>query len=372
MKTQSIKEIFEHISSVESHTFEPNVPYIPKTKFKIQTKDGMAEVGSMIIKDDMGFNISTDRGVLKVSANHRISTNQGVKFVKELSPGDILENIHGDTEITQIEVDDLVTVYDISIGTDDHLYVDASGFVHHNTWHITEGPRSLKALLGPAGGAWEYHSGTKAAPFSFYKTLFQERDKIIVFDEADSILKNDDIVMMLKPILDTSGDNMAAYMSGTENMVGKSMAEIEDYCAMVDDEIAQGTQIGTGKNDIKLPSKFQFTGGMVFISNMRAKEIEGAIMSRSIFIDVHLAQQDVLKRIESIALAKYKSFGEDYVKNLLEGLGQASSEPEVEIQYMTPEYARKNKPFTVRSMDLAHILKQSGLTRWAQLSQLYA
>ena len=240
------------------------------------------------------------------------------------------------------------------------------------TYHITEGPRSLKALLGPAGGKWEYHSGTKAAPFAFYRTLFQERDKIIVFDEADSLLKNPDIVMMLKPILDTSGDNMAAYMAGTENMVGKSEREIRAYCEEVDAEIAAGGNIGMGKNDVKLPSKFYFEGGMIFISNMRANQIEGAIMSRSIFIDVYLAQQDVLKRIESIAMAKYKSYGADYVKDLLEGLGQTSKAAPVKVTYMTPEYARKNKPFTVRSMDLAHILKQSGLKRWAELAQLYA
>jgi len=237
------------------------------------------------------------------------------------------------------------------------------------TFHITEGPRSLKELLGPEGGEWTYHSGTKAAPFSFYKTLFQERDKVIVFDEADSLLKNPDIVMMLKPILDTSGKNMAEYMAGTENMVGRSDAEIEDYCQEVDAEIMAGASIGMGKNDVKLPSKFKFTGGMIFISNMRANQIEGAIMSRSIFIDVYLAQQDVLKRIKSIATHKY---GADIAEQLMEGLGQTSSGPEMEVQYMTPEYARKNKPFTVRSMDLAYILKTSGLTRWAELAQLYA
>lgn len=240
------------------------------------------------------------------------------------------------------------------------------------TYHVTEGPRSLKALLGPAGGKWEYHSGTKAAPFAFYRTLFQERDKIIVFDEADSLLKNPDIVMMLKPILDTSGDNMAAYMAGTENMVGKSEREIRSYCEEVDAEIAAGTPIGMGKNDVKLPSKFYFEGGMIFISNMRANQIEGAIMSRSIFVDVYLAQQDVMKRIKSIAMAKYKSFGADYIENLMQGMGVASKETPKPVTYMTPEYARKTKPFTIRSMDLAHILKQSGLKRWAELAQLYA
>lgn len=369
MKQLNIKSLFDTISEREGHTFEPNVPYIPKTKFKIETKTGFEEVGSMIIKDDMGFTLSTEKGDVKVSAKHRIMTSEGLKFVNELSIGDKLENTSGDVEITDIKVTDLVQVYDISIGTEDHLYLDADGFVHHNTYHITEGPRSLSKILGPEGDKWTYHSGTKAAPFAFYKTLFQERDKIIVFDEADSLLKNPDIVMMLKPILDTSGKNMAEYMSGTQNMVGNSDAEIEAYAKDVDREIFNGTPIGVGKNDIMLPSKFKFTGGMIFISNMRANQIEGAIMSRSIFVDVYLAQQDILKRIKSIAMHKY---GNDIAEELMEGLGQTSNEPEVEVQYMTPEYARKIKPFTVRSMDLAYILKTSGLSRWADLAQLYA
>ena len=371
MSTQ-IKDIFDYISKKENHTFEINHQYLNKTKFEIETLNGYVPVVSMMLKEDTGVVLVSDNTEILVSEGHRMSTPSGIKYVRDLKVGDKLSHKDGEREIQAIVKGDNVLVYDLTLDSEDHLFLDENGFVHHNTYHITEGPRSLKALLGPAGGAWEYHSGTKAAPFAFYKTLFQERDKIIVFDEADSLLKNDDIVMMLKPILDTSGDNMAAYMAGTENMVGKSKQEIEDYCDIVDEEIANGTSIGTGKNDVKLPSKFKFTGGMIFISNMRAKEIEGAIMSRSIFIDVYLAQQDVLKRIESIALAKYKSFGAEYVEQLLEGLGQASKAPEVKVQYMTPEYARKHKPFTVRSMDLAHILKQSGLTRWAQLAQLYA
>lgn len=279
------------------------------------------------------------------------------------------KEVYANPETVFDDIEDLLSV--VAAGKWRTLVVCGMGGIG-KTYHITEGPRSLKALLGPQGGEWEYHSGTKAAPFSFYRTLFQERDKIIVFDEADSLLKNPDIVMMLKPILDTSGDNMAAYMSGTENMVGRSEREIRAYAEEVDERIADGEPIGFGKNDVKLPSKFYFEGAMIFISNMRADQIEGAIMSRSIFIDVYLAQQDVLKRIRSIAMAKYASFGADYVEQLMEGLGQTSTEAEVEVTYMTPEYARKNKPFTVRSMDLAHILKQSGLSRWAELAQLYA
>ena len=260
------------------------------------------------------------------------------------------------------------------------------------TYHITEGDRSLEKLLGPEGNKWTYHSGTKAAPFSFYKTLFSERDKIIVFDEADSVLKHKDIQMMLKPILDTSGKNMAEYMSNTENMVGKTMEEIEEYSEYVDNFLATGLakpvddedgadseeeeKSATKKmKDPKIPSKFKFTGGMIFISNMKASEIEGAIMSRSIFVDVYLAETDILKRIQSIALAQAKndpSTSEADVEEIMEALGGGTTQSEHPITYMTPEYARKSKQMTVRAYSLANTMRKAGIARWAHLAALYA
>lgn len=158
-------------------------------------------------------------------------------------------------------------------------------------------------------------------------------------------------------------------------MVGQSDSDIEDYCKMVDNEIADGKMIGMGKNDVKLPSKFKFTGGIVFISNMRADQIEQAIMSRSIFIDVYLAEQDILKRINSIMRAQIKSdssLSESDVDEVMEALGSSSSAPEHKVTYMTPEYARKSKQITVRAAQLALIMKKSGLSNWADLAAKYA
>jgi hypothetical protein len=280
--------------------------------------------------------------------------------------------VYADPETVFEDIEDLLSL--VASGKWRTLIICGQGGIG-KTYSITSGPRSLNAILGSEGEKWTYHSGTKAAPFSFYKTLFQERDKIIVFDEADSLLKNQDIVMMLKPILDTSGDNMAEYMSGTANMVGKSIEEIEEYSQECDAELADGGIIGTGKNDVKIPSKFQFTGGMIFISNMRASEIEGAIMSRSIFVDVYLAEQDILKRIKSIMLAQAKNDPDtsaDDVEDILEALGMKSNAPEVKVNYMTPEYARKTKQITVRAASLANTMRKSGLKRWAELASLYA
>jgi len=262
------------------------------------------------------------------------------------------------------------------------------------TYGITEGPRSLKALLGSEGDKWTYHSGVKASPLAFYKTLFQERDKVIVFDEADAILKHSEIVMMLKPVLDTSGSNTAEYLTGTYNMVGKTEKQIAEYSSLVQKAIEQGATVVKAKTkrlydpftddlessmseyDVMLPSKFKFSGGMVFISNMKSAEIEQAIMSRSIFVDIYLAERDVLKRIETIgyAIADHSpTVTRDKVNNVMEVLGSgSSSEPEEEITYMTPEYARKSKKVTVRALQLGLLLQDSGLSNWARLASLYA
>ena len=207
-------------------------------------------------------------------------------------------------------------------------------------------------------------------------------------------MKHSEIVMMLKPILDTSGDNLAEYMTGTKNMVGMDDKNLDKYAKNAARAIEQGATVVKQKSkrlwdpmtddlepdmsdyDVILPSKFHFTGGMVFISNMPAAEIEQAIMSRSIFVDVYLAESDVLKRIKTIGYTlaeNHIDYTKDDIDDVLEALGDSPDMPEAEpVQYITPEYARQSKKLTVRAMQLALIMKKSGLARWKELAALYA
>ncbi len=285
------------------------------------------------------------------------------------------EKVYADPDLVFEDIEQLTKL--IALGEWKSLIVCGMGGIG-KTYHIAdETGGMLPKILGPVGNKWTYHSGTKAAPFSFYKTTFSERDKIIVWDEADSLLKNKDIIMMLKPGLDTSGDNTFEYMSGTKNMVGLSKQEIIDYGNFVDEEIDNGAEITMGKEksgQVKLPSKFYFTGGMIFISNMKSSEIEQAIMSRSIFVDVHLAAQDVEKRIRTIMRAKAAGspdVTEEDVDEIMEALGSAAPQTG-KVQYMTPEYARKSKQLTVRAASLALKMKKAGLKNWKRLAALYA
>ena len=97
---------------------------------------------------------------------------------------------------------------------------------------------------------------------------------------------------------------------------------------------------------------------MVFISNMRANQIEPAILSRSMFVDVYLSATDVLKRIKTILRIKVKSdptITDQDVDEVIEALGE-----------------KTGKQLTVRAAMLALKMKKSGLNNWQRLATMYA
>ena len=239
------------------------------------------------------------------------------------------------------------------------------------TYEVTS---TLKRVLGEPGDKYTYHSGAKIAPRSFYATVFRERDVLQVWDEADDILSQADTIMMLKPALDTSGKPAMEYITGTYPMNGKSEAEIRDYCAQCDD--ADSLVFTQNVNKVKdgemvVPSKFYFDGEMIFISNMRASQIEDAIKSRSIFIDVYLCARDMYNRTKSIMKAKYPNKTDEQLDKFFEALGMAIPSQETEVTYMTPEIARKRKPLTIRSAVIGMALQDAGVESWARIASMY-
>lgn len=135
--------------------------------------------------------------VLEKNLKYFLGTAENNSFESELkeTTKKFDKEVFANPETVFDDIEDLLSV--VAQGKWRTLIICGMGGVG-KTYHVTESPRSLKALLGPAGGAWEYHSGTKASATAFYQTLFQERKKVIVFDEADSLLKNSEIIMMLK------------------------------------------------------------------------------------------------------------------------------------------------------------------------------
>ena len=238
------------------------------------------------------------------------------------------------------------------------------------TYEVTS---TLRKIYGEPGAKYTYHSGAKISPRSFYSAVFRERDMLQVWDEADSILKQDDTVMMLKPALDTSGKPAMEYVTNTLPMTGKNEAEIRDYCLQCDE--ADTLVYTNNPNKLKdgemvFPSKFYFDGQMIFISNMRASEIEDAIKSRSIFLDVYLSATDVMNRMKTIMKAQYPDETDESLNEFFDTMG-ASVPDEGPVTYMTPELARRNKPLTIRSLVLGMALKKAGVEAWERIASMY-
>lgn len=101
-----------------------------------------------------------------------------------------------------------------------------------------------------------------------YRTLYENSDKLIVFDDCDEVLNNDVAKNLLKGALDSYDTRMINWIVNKES---------ED-----------------------LPSKFEFTGQIIFISNKSQENIEQAILSRSMSVDLSMTLFDKIERMKAI------------------------------------------------------------------------
>jgi hypothetical protein len=102
-----------------------------------------------------------------------------------------------------------------------------------------------------------------------YRTLFENNGMVIVFDDCDSILKDDVAKNLLKGALDSYSKR---YISWNADM-----------------------------RDDDLPRSFEFTGSIVFVSNMALEKIDQAIRTRSLVVDLSMTEGQKLERMEVIA-----------------------------------------------------------------------
>ena len=285
--------------------------------------------------------------------------------------------------------------------------------------------KRLNELLGAPGDKWTYHAGTKMSALAFYLTMFHERNKVIVLDEADMILQNEEIVIMLKPGIDTDDSTAFEYTTGTMrvpadqledyclgleailemggkiNPSGRNVLSVEEVCdykllnktltgdvdyneIIGDDDNLDIPDTGTKKLEVKLPNKIPFKGKMIFISNMPSEKIDQAIMSRSLFVDVKLTNQDKLARLQELANYKYKQYNVDEALqaeiNSALGIGSYSGETDDGKRYMSPELVKELrkqgsplvKEPTARAAEIAVELALSGNPTWKRLVALYA
>lgn len=101
-----------------------------------------------------------------------------------------------------------------------------------------------------------------------YSILYENRKSIIVFDDCDSILKDEDAVNLLKGALDSYDKRIITWNS-----------------MRADDD---------------MPRSFQFEGGVIFISNRSMNKIDQALRTRSMCVDLTMTLDQKIERMDVI------------------------------------------------------------------------
>lgn len=187
----------------------------------------------------------------------------------------------------------------------------------------------------------------KSTSYALYQSLFENRDKLIVYDDCDSILKNKDAINMLKAALDTNKERVISWKSkSTFNPDPLETIEIKKL-------IQKG----------KLPDHFDFRGRIIFITNIYYKNIDDALLSRSFVIDVTLKAKDVLLRIETI------------LDNIMRDVPEATYDIKKQVldyfKYLVKNNQLK-KPMSIRTFIAGVIIRLSGDENWKRLVRRYA
>lgn len=134
----SIKELFEAVESLEQIKFVENIEVFQKTKISAKNQNGeWCDVTGLITKKDEISKLTFSSGeILRAANKHLIRPNEDEKCVRvdSLAEGSVIHKADGNVvTVIKIENQPEEVVYDFMIDTDEHLYQDAYGFVHHNT-----------------------------------------------------------------------------------------------------------------------------------------------------------------------------------------------------------------------------------------------
>ena len=119
-----------------------------------------------------------------------------------------------------------------------------------------------------------------STPKGLYRTLYENKDGVVVFDDCDSVLKDPVSLNLLKGALDSYARRVISWR-----------ADLRDE---------------------DLPQAFEFKGRVVFISNLPSDAMDQAIITRSMAVDLSMNETQKIERMRY--LLSQKDFMPEYSK----------------------------------------------------------
>ena len=157
-----------------------------------------------------------------------------------------------------------------------------------------------------------------------YRTLYENREGVVVFDDCDSVLRDPVSLNLLKAALDSYDKRVISWR-----------ADIRDE---------------------DLPNSFLFNGRVVFISNQSSNSIDQAIITRSMAVDLSMTTTQKIERMRWL-ISK-----EDFM-------------PEYEIDYkndaieLIASIMNNVKELSLRTLIQVTKIRKAGGPRWHDLAE---
>ena len=150
-----------------------------------------------------------------------------------------------------------------------------------------------------------------------FRLLWENRDGVLVFDDCDSVLKDPVSVSLLKSALDSYSRRVISWRA--------------DF------------------KDDELPNSFLFTGRVVFISNMSSQQMDQAIITRSLCVDLSMTNQQKVERMRHLItradfMPEYEDRHKQEAMNLIDSVQDRVKELSLRTLIQCTKIRRANTP----------------------------
>lgn len=208
------------------------------------------------------------------------------------------------------------------------------------------------------GGGYFKITGS-ASPIGIYAMLYKHRNGIVLFDDCDGALESQDGRNIIKAATDTKKIRKIAWGKKTSGMYDPDSRPDRDDS---DADAAEGDDtVDDDIDDDQIPKHFQFTGRVIFISNLPMNKLDpdGALRTRAFVISIDPTPAEIFARMNEI------------VDNIKLEAGSLSPKERQHVLAVV-KTSRRAKDASLRTLVRALNLASSGAPNWEKLVELYA
>jgi hypothetical protein len=163
-----------------------------------------------------------------------------------------------------------------------------------------------------------------STPKGLYRLLYENKDGVIVFDDCDSVLKDPVSLNLLKGALDSYSRRIISWR-----------ADIRDE---------------------DLPTSFEFKGRVIFISNLASSQIDQAIITRSMAVDLSMTTQQKIDRMR-------------FILESGEFMPEANKEHKVDALNLVESLKDSVKELSLRTLIQVTKIRASAGANWRNLAE---